>query len=240
LIEGDEKVIDLLVEVKRAKQETTFLIHLEAQASSRAKFNRRMFHYFARLDQRHLKDIYPIVVFSFDEPYRLEQNTYTVEFPNFKVLEFRFHTIQLNRLNWRDYINQPNPVAAALMAKMKIAKKDRAKVKAECLRLLVTLKLNPAKTRLVSKFVDTYLRLDVREERVFQAEIDKLGVAQKEEIMQILTSWEEKGMEKGREEERQAIALNMLRKQLPLDTIAEVTNLTIAQLQHLQQEAEQS
>jgi hypothetical protein len=44
-------------------------------------------------------------------------------------------------MNWRDYLNQPNPVAAALMSKMKIAKTDRPKVNAECLRLLVTLKV---------------------------------------------------------------------------------------------------
>ncbi|MBW4527393.1 MAG: hypothetical protein KME18_19775 [Phormidium tanganyikae FI6-MK23] len=46
LIEGEEKVIDLLVEVKRSGQDTTFLIHIEAQATSRSNFNRRMFHYF--------------------------------------------------------------------------------------------------------------------------------------------------------------------------------------------------
>lgn len=149
------------------------------------------------LPRRHSKEIYPIVIFSFEQPYRPEQNTYTVEFPNLKVLEFRFHSIQLNRLNWRDYLNQANPVAAALMAKMKIAKKDRPKVKAECLRLLVTLQLNPAKTRLISKFIDTYLRLDQKEEQAFQVEIDKLGVSQKEKIMETLTSWEEKGVEKG-------------------------------------------
>jgi hypothetical protein len=39
------------------------------------------------------------------------------------VLEFRFRAIQLNQLNWRDYINSQNPVAAALMSKMKIAKR---------------------------------------------------------------------------------------------------------------------
>jgi Domain of unknown function (DUF4351) len=88
-------------------------------------------------------------------------------------------------------------VAAALMSKMKIAKRDRPKVKAECLRLLVTLKLDPAKTRLISKFVDTYLRLNAKEERTFQAELDKIGESQKEAIMQVTTSWEEKGIERG-------------------------------------------
>jgi predicted transposase YdaD len=230
LVEGEEKMVDLLAEVKQAGQDATFLIHIEPQSTSRSSFPQRMFFYFARLHQNHLKRIYPIAMFSYDEPYKAGEHHYTVEFPDRKVLDFNFAAIQLNRLDWRDYLNQANPVAAALMAKMRIEAIDRPKVKAECLRLLVTLKLDPAKTRLISKFVDTYLRLDVKEEQVFQAEIDKLDVRQKEEIMQVTTSWEEKGMEKA----TQTIALKMLQKNLPLETICEVTGLTIVQLQTLQ------
>ena len=47
--------------------------------------------------------------------------------------------MQLNRLDWRAYLRQPNPMAAALMAKMRIEPQDRPKVKVECLRLLATL-----------------------------------------------------------------------------------------------------
>ncbi len=99
-----------------------------------------------------------------------------------------------------------------------------------CLRLLVTLKLDPAKSRLISKFVDSYLRLDVKEEQTFQAEIDRMGMTQKEEIMQTMTSWEEKGMAK----ERRSIALNMLKDNFSLEQISRLTGLTIAQLQDLQ------
>ncbi len=146
------------------------------------------------------------------------------------MLEFNFAAIQLNQLDWRDYIDQLNPVAAALMSKMKIAKKDRPKVKAECLRLLVTLKLDPAKSRLISKFVDSYLRLDINEEQTFQAEVDRMGMTQKEEIMETMTSWEKKGMEK----ERQSIALNLLRQGISIETIAQATGLTLTQLQEIQ------
>ncbi|GAA6623028.1 hypothetical protein [Scytonema sp. NUACC26] len=59
--------------------------------------------------------IYPVVVFSFDEPKRQERKQYQVEFPNLKVLEFNFTAIQLNQLNWRDFLEHKNPVAAALM-----------------------------------------------------------------------------------------------------------------------------
>lgn len=232
LVEGEEKVIDLLAEVKQAGRDATFLIHIEAQASSQAAFNRRMFHYFARLHQRHGKDIYPIVIFSFDHPYRAEKDAYTVEFPNLRVLDFRFHAIQLNRLNWQDFISQPNPVAAALMAKMRVAKEDRPKVKAECLRLLVTLRLDPAKTRLISQFVDSYLRLDVKEEKMFQSEIDKMGTAQREEIMQVTTSWEETGIEKG----QRSLVLRLLARKvgnLSDLNLTQIEALSIAQLESL-------
>jgi predicted transposase YdaD len=234
LVEGEEKIIDLLAEVKQAGEDATFLVHIEPQSTSQTIFPQRLFFYFARLHQKHLKRIYPIAIFSYDSPQKAAPDRYTVEFPNLKVLEFNYTAIQLNRLDWRDYLDRPNPVAAALMAKMKIAEVDRPKVKAECLRLLVTLKLDPAKSRLISKFVDTYLRLNAIEEAVFVTEIDRLDLRQKEAIMQTMTSWEEKGMEKGREAERQTIALNLLKKNMPLATIAEVTSLTIAQLQQLQ------
>ncbi len=61
--------------------------------------------------------------------------------------------------------------------------------------------------------------------------------------METLTSWEERGMEKGIEKgiekERQTIALNMIQKNFPLELIAEVTRLTIEQLQQLQSQATQ-
>jgi predicted transposase YdaD len=214
LVDGDEKIIDLLVEVKLAGQDTTFLFHIEAQSYSESRIRRRMFYYLARLHQNYVKDIYPIVIFSFDQPCRAESNTFKIEFPSLKVLEFRFHAIQLNRLNWRDYLDRPNPITAALMSKMKIAKRDRPKVKAECLRLLVTLKLDPAKTRLISKFVDTYLRLNDKEEQTFQAELDKIGAAQKEAIMQVTTSWEEKGIETGIERGQRSLVLLQLEQKL--------------------------
>ncbi|MEL6319613.1 MAG: Rpn family recombination-promoting nuclease/putative transposase [Cyanobacteria bacterium J06626_14] len=200
---GEKKIIDLLVEVQQAGEDMAFLVHLEAQSSSEPDFARRMFFYFARLYQKYRQRVYPIVVFSFDKPYRKEPHQHKVEFPNIKVLEFNFTSIQLNRLNWRDFLHQPNPVAAALMSKMQIAPEDRPKVKAECLRVLTTLQLNPARMELISGFVDTYLRLNESEEAEFEAELDKIGASEREEIMQIVTTWMERGIEQGKQEGRE-------------------------------------
>ncbi len=82
------------------------------------------------------------------------------------------------------------------MAKMQIAPEDRPKVKAECLRLLATLRLDPARTQLISGFVDTYLRLNATEEEVFQSELDTMGLKEEEQVMQIVTSWTEQATQK--------------------------------------------
>ena len=197
---GEKKEIDLLAQVRYQQQETYFLIHVENQSYTESEFAKRMFKYFARLHEKYDLPIYPVVIFSFDEPKRAESQNYRVTFPDLKVLEFQFAAIQLNRLSWRDFLTQHNPVAAALMAKMNIAVSERPQVKAECLRLLTTLKLDPARMQLISGFVDTYLRLDDTEKQVFQAVISRMGLDEREEVMQIVTSWQQEGVEIERRE----------------------------------------
>ncbi|MBC6476771.1 MAG: hypothetical protein GDA56_02155 [Hormoscilla sp. GM7CHS1pb] len=115
-----------------------------------------MFRYFAFLSHNHGLPVYPIAVLSFDSPRKEQPNRYEVVIDNQVILQFNYKVIQLNRLNWRDFMRQKNPVATALMTKMRIDKDDRWRVKLECLRLLATLKLDPAKTRLISGFIDSY------------------------------------------------------------------------------------
>jgi hypothetical protein len=122
--------------------------------------------------------------------------------------------IQLNRLNWRDFLQQQNPVASALMAKMNIAPEDRPRVKSECLRLLATLRLDPARMQMISGFVDTYLRLNAEEEEIFRAEIAKFEPVEQEVVMQIVTSWMEQGLQQGRREGELAVILRLLTRRI--------------------------
>ena len=86
------------------------------------------------------------------------------------------------------------------MAKMKIAPQERPQVKLECLRLLATLKLDVAKTRIISGFVDSYLKLNKEEEEIFQSQINKINSEEKQKIMVITTSWKEEGIKEGLEQ----------------------------------------
>ncbi|KAM3091439.1 Rpn family recombination-promoting nuclease/putative transposase [Phormidesmis sp. 146-35] len=236
LTSGEDKIIDLLVEVKQSGEEVGFLVHIEAQSYTQSNFARRMFFYFARLYQKYVQRIYPIVVFSFDEPLRAEPQTHTVEFSGLKVLEFNFAAIQLNQLDWRNFIDQPNPIAAALMSKMRIAPQDRPRVKAECLRLLTTLRLDPAKTRLISGFVDTYLRLNEVEEPLFAEEIGKLEATEQEQIMEITTSWMAQGIEQGMAQGERSLIFRLLARkvgEVPEALRRQIEALPIEQLESL-------
>ena len=122
------------------------------------------------------------------------------------------------------------------MAKMRIEPEARPKVKAECLRLMVTLKLNPAKMQLISGFIDSYLRLNSDEKVVFQSELSKMKLEEKEQIMQITTSWKEEGRVEGRLEEKLNITLRQLKRKLgnlPEEIVEKIKSLESSQLDSL-------
>jgi predicted transposase YdaD len=200
LTSGEKRAVDLIAKVRFREEDAFFLVHIENQATARSNFPRRMFRYFTRLHDKYNLPVYPIALFSYDAPQRVEPQGYTVAFPDTPVLQYRYRSIQLNRLSWRRFVKQPNPVAAALMAKMKIAPKDRPKVKLECLRLLATLKLDPARSQLIGDFVDTYLQLTADEMRRYERAFAGLAEPEKEANMEMMSSWTRQGRHEGKEE----------------------------------------
>lgn len=155
---SEKRNADLIVKTRFQGQATYFLIHVEPESRRRRKrgaFARRMFDYFALLMRDHQLPVYPVALLSYDKPHDLEANTLQVMFPDQTVLEFRFTVIQLNRLNWREYLQHDNPAAAALMAKMGFALEERVEVKKECLRMIARLKYEPERTKFLAQFVDT-------------------------------------------------------------------------------------
>ncbi|KAF0250166.1 MAG: hypothetical protein FD167_432 [bacterium] len=245
---GERRELDLVAKAKFLEKEAFFLIHLENQSEARGTFNRRMFRYFSMLLDLHELPIYPIAIFSYDEPKRPESNSYQVAFPDFTVLSFNYRVIQLNQLNWRDFVNKPNPVASALMAKMEIKSTERAKVKLECLRLLATLKLDRAKMQLISGFVDTYLKLNAQELEIFRQEIDQIIPTEKEQVMQIVTSWMEdgiqqglqqgkkEGLQQGKKDGELALILRLVKKRFGVVTRtieSKIGNLSLEKLEEL-------
>ncbi|WP_404452243.1 Rpn family recombination-promoting nuclease/putative transposase [Virgibacillus necropolis] len=163
MIEGESRKADIVIETKLKGQDTLIIIHVEPQSYSQENFNERMYQYFSLLYNKYRKPILPIAIFSYNE-HRYEQNEFMIKFPFFHVLTFNFLMLELKKMNWRDYIQSNNPVAAALLSKMGYTEKERVQVKKEFLQMLVKMEMNPAKTSLINGFFESYLRLNKWEE----------------------------------------------------------------------------
>src|SRR5690625_3132261 len=143
-------------------------------------------------------------------------------------------TLHLRKKNWKDYIRSDNPAAAALLSKMGYQEEERIQVKKEFLRMIVRMKLDPARERLIYGFFETYLKLTEEEEEKLMKEIQKLPEADK--IMELPISYEEKGIEKGIKKGVRKVALEMLKKGSSINYIAEVTHLDNDEIKKLQKE----
>jgi len=207
VVAGEKHVVDLLAETKLKGEDGLILVHVENQAQVQQDFAKRMFVYFARLYQKFQCRILPIAIFSYGEE-REEPDSFQLGFPFLNVLQFRFHTLVLKKCNWRDYITSDNPVAAALLSKMGYKQEEKVRVKVEFIRILTRLQLDPARMQLLAGFFETYLKLNRIEEEEFLAQVRMLGPQEECAVMEITTSWHEKGRVEGQIE----LVLKQIRK----------------------------
>ena len=76
--------------------------------------------------------------------------------------------------------------------------------------MIVTLRLDRARMRLISGFVDAYLRLNAREQRVSCGEVGTMAPNEPEAVMELTTSWNKEGLKQGRHQAAQEIVLRQL------------------------------
>ena len=232
----------MVVETTFKGKDVAVIVHVEPQSYKQSDFHERMYHYFSLLYNKHQKRIIPIAVFSYEEDW--EENQYTMEFPFLNVLTFNYMTLHLRKKNWRNYIRSDNPVAAALLSKMGYTEKERIQVKKEFLRMITRMKLNPAKERLVYGFFETYLQLTEEEEEELMKEVENLPESEAKLIKELPISYEEKGKKIGKEigkeigktDGKKEVAMEMLKKGLTMDLIAEVTHLDMREIKKLKEQ----
>ena len=70
-------------------------------------------------------------------------------------------------------------------------------MKLECLRMMLTLRLNKAKQMLIRQFMDAYLALSGAEMAVYDQEVAKVSPPERKAIMQIVNEWEARGKARG-------------------------------------------
>ncbi|MGG1558099.1 Rpn family recombination-promoting nuclease/putative transposase [Geobacillus thermoleovorans] len=243
---GEKYRVDLLVETKFKGKDGLIIVHVENQAYVQSSFPERMFLYFSRLFEKYRTPIIPIAVFSYDA-IRDEPSSFTLSFPFGDVLDFRFFHVGLRKQNWRQFIRTDNPVAAALLSKMGYTESERVELKKQFLRMLVRLELDEARQRLLMGFFETYVKLSDEEEQQLRSEVEQMETKEKERVLELIISYEQKGKIQGRkegreegrkegaEQEKRHIAKRMLMKGFDAQTIHELTGLPVTEIEEMKQ-----
>lgn len=208
---GRRKRLDLVAKVRmKSGGERFILVHFEFEASRKDQdFPRRMYEYFSQLFLRHGLPVVPIAVFS-DEAEWAEP---VPDFFEFKLsprsgVRFDFHLIKLSQLDYGRFLKSNNPLAFALMAKMKYTRRERVRLKADFLRLILRAGIDSARQSLLVDFVETYMPLATSEQSLFTQliQVDETY----REVKEMVTVYEKAGIKKGRQEGREEGKLEAL------------------------------
>ncbi|MFC0297450.1 Rpn family recombination-promoting nuclease/putative transposase [Geobacillus jurassicus] len=248
---GEKYRVDLLVQTKLKGEDGLIIVHVENQSYVQPSFPERMFVYFSRLFEKYRTRIVPIAVFSYDA-FRDEPSVFSIEFPFGEVLHFRFFPVELRKQHWRNYIRRDNPVAAALLSQMGYTESERIELKKEFLRMLVRLELDEARQRLLLGFFETYVKLSEEEEQQLQREVKAMETKEKEKVLELIISYEQKGRKEGLEEGIQQgmkegmkqgikqgmkqLVCNMARKGMTVEEIAHLVDLSREEVRRLLEE----
>ena len=98
--------------------------------------------------------------------------------------------------------------------------------------MLVQMELDPARMTLLTGFFETYLRLSESEERKLEEEMAKVDEKEARKMIELTTSWEEKGKIEGQAE----LLLKQLRKKfmvIPADMESQIRSLPGDRLEQL-------
>jgi predicted transposase/invertase (TIGR01784 family) len=194
---GRRKYLDLVVKVGLKRGGEQFiLIHLEFQARKEWDFPERMFQYYCQLYLRHRTPIVPVAIFTDEAVWRKPiPDGFEIGLEGERYVQFRFHLLKLKHLNYRQFLKSENPLAYALMAKMNFDRRERVRLKADFLRLILGARVNPARKSILLQFVETYVPLDRREETEFNEQVQE--ESQLQEVRSMITTYEKRGIRIG-------------------------------------------
>lgn len=214
----EKRKSDIVVKVKFKGEPVYFLFLCEPMSYSQLSFPGRLLLYLAILYNTYGLKVFPVVLFTYDKKRKDEPDNITFDFPGKRVLDFNYVVIILNKLRWQEFIEIPNPIASAMMAKMHIEPKDRPTVKAACMKSMLSLELTPEEAHLIAGFVHTYLKLDKKENEEFLKQVAQFEPPLREKTMLLSNPWIEMGEERGeaRGEARgvQKLALRHLKRKV--------------------------
>jgi hypothetical protein len=224
---------DQLVKVYRKRGKALILlIHLEVQAAPEKDFAERMFIYAIRIFE-YFRQFPVSLAILCDAKSNWRPTRYAAKTPG-SAVQFDFTAVKLldYQTQWAQLAASRNPFAIVVMTHLKTQETkgdaiDRRVWKFVLVKRLYELGYSRSDVLNLFKFIDWAMILPEELKTGFW---EDLRIYEEERQMAYVTSVEEMAIEN----EKNRIALNLLQGNVPLETIAQATGLTIAQLKKLQ------
>jgi len=246
--DGSRRVLDLVAALQATGerddenvQRWLSLVHIEVESSDSVQaFRKRMHWYFANLRQRHDEPILPIAVFLNVGLDGIGYDAYVETHGSLEVLRFQYLYVGLPKLDAVEYLQRPEPLAAALAALMRPPTGQRPELKAQAWQRIAAAELTEFDRFLLSNCVDAYLGLDTAEEARFASILEQ---PEYDEVRTMATTTFEQGIEQGEERGvRRALRFLLQRRfgSLPRDFDARLDSLSDDELMQLLEQVDEA
>lgn len=237
-----KRYADKLVEVHRLTgQKTLVICHIEVQSQEEGTFATRMYGYNYRLRDRYNCPVVSLAILG-DDNQTWRPSIFHDELWGCST-HFEFPIVKLSdyQPQWTLLEASRNPFAVVVMAHLKTKETHHQPIERKRWRYHLTTMLYDRGYREqdileLHHFLDWLMNLPEELERQLEAELKTFEEARQ---MKYTATWERRAKAEGRLEEKQAIALNLLRMNFDLERIAEATGLSIAEIQTLQSQQQQ-
>jgi hypothetical protein len=197
---GKQREPDVVAQVQRRDgTPQAVLIHVEVESRRRVGFPARMFEYYGLLRWRKRLQVLPIVLYLSPGAGGLTREQYTEEVCGVEVVQFWYSVIGLPDLDGAQYRAGESALGSALAALMKPGEVGRPRHKALCLLGVARHAGDEARQALLQYVIESYAKLDENEEQQFVALLNEPPLR---EIKAMISPYELRGIEKGREEGR--------------------------------------
>jgi hypothetical protein len=228
------RITDLVAEVETWQGEPEVIIlHIEVEGRgalwARQTLPQRMSEYYALLRILRRQQVLPIALVLLPNVGGLSWQTYSEELLGHELLRFRYGQVGLRDLSAEGYLQQLEPVAAALATLMRAESESRAAVKLQALRTVAASDLREGDKLFLMELINTYLPTAV----LTEAQGESMEQEILDQLLEIEETWGDKLREEGREEGqvigKRALIVRMLALmfgELPAEAISYVNSIT--------------
>jgi len=231
----------IMIEIKLNNNSEWILIHWEAQGSRQILFNERMFHIFCGIYYQYRKRVLPIAMFI--DPYKWKKpvpDTYSMKIMNYRVVQaFSYQLIKLKQYDsdaFEKYAPK-NPLTWGYPPLTSYPKDKRPLIKAKAVNGIFKTPMNEKQKATLYSLIDTSLQLTTEEDQKYLELLKKKSEYKEAKMFDTIEDYiMEKGMEKGREEERSFILSQILKSGML--TVDQIVQATGAQYDYIQKIAE--